>query len=241
MSSDPQAATLAVIVGRAGSKGLPGKNARLLAGRPMIAYSIDHASRSRHVDRVVVSTDGEDIARAARAEGADVVMRPASMAGDDATVDEAVRHAVNAVDARHQRVVILYANVPVRPPDLVDRAIDHLVETGADSVQSYAPVGKHHPWWMVNLTDGDRVSPWHPNTVYRRQDLPDAHFPDGGVIALRREALFTVRPDHPHAFLGKDRRGIRTRPGEVVDIDDELDLVVADSIIRGGPSPGITP
>ena len=241
MSSDSPAPTIAVIVGRAGSKGLPGKNARLLAGRPMIAYSIEHATRALHVDRVLVSTDGEDIARAARAEGAEVVMRPASMSGDDATVDEAVRHAVTSTDAGHQRVAILYANVPVRPPDLVDRAIDHLVETGADSVQSYAPVGKRHPWWMVDLSDDGRVSPWHPNTVYRRQDLPDAHFPDGGVIALRREALFTVRPDRPHAFLGEDRRGIRTRPGEVVDIDDELDLVVAESIIRGGPPSGTTP
>ena len=72
MSSNQTEQTIAVIVGRAGSKGLPGKNSLSLAGRPMIAHSIDHARKSRHVDRILVSTDGEEIASAARSVGAEV-------------------------------------------------------------------------------------------------------------------------------------------------------------------------
>lgn len=227
-------AAIGVIVGRSGSKGLPGKNTRMVGGRPMIAHSIDHARASQHVDRIVVSTDGDEIANAAKEAGAEVVIRPPLLANDSATVDGAVRHAIESISAPQSVIVILYANVPVRPAGLIDRAIEHLVATGADSVQSYEPVGKRHPWWMSRMDEAGRIVPWHRNDVYRRQDLPPVWFPDGGVIALRRESLFTVEPDAPHAFLGRDRRGIETGVGEVIDVDDEIDLMVADAMIRRG-------
>lgn len=223
--------TLAVIIGRAGSKGLPGKNARLVAGRPMVCHSIDDARAAASVDRVVVSTDGEAIANAARSAGAEVVMRPASLATDTATIDSAVRHAVEALNDPAPIIVILYANVPVRPPWLIDRAVALLRESGADSVQSYARVGKYHPWWMVRLDDDQRVVPHVANTVYRRQDLPPLFIPDGGVIAVRRASLLRVVPEQPHAFLGSDRRGVETGLGEVVDVDDEHDLLFAETIL----------
>ena len=221
-----------MIVGRQGSKGLPGKNTLLVAGRPMIAHSIDHACASHHIDRVIVSTDGEEIAQVARASGVEVIMRPPLLANDQSTVDSAVRHAIESIGAPQSIIVILYANVPVRPHGLIDRAIEHLVETGADSVQSYEPVGKRHPWWMSRLDQGGRVVAWHRNDVYRRQDLPPVWFPDGGVIAVRRESLFNVEPESPHSFLGRDRRGIENGAGEVIDVDDEIDLMVAEAIIR---------
>ena len=230
--NESQHDAIAVIIGRAGSKGLPGKNSRLVAGLPMVAHAIGHARSSRHVRQVVVSTDGEEIARAARATGTDVVMRPPLLAGDTASVDCAVRHAVESLGVSHRIVVILYANVPVRPHGLVDRAVEHLVSTGADSVQSYESVGKKHPWWMSRMDESGRIVPWHRNDVYRRQDLPAVWFPDGGVIALTRDSLFTVDPDAPHAFLGSDRRGIQTAPGEVIDVDDEIDLMVAEAILQ---------
>lgn len=223
--------SIAVIIGRAGSKGLPGKNSRMVAGAPMITHAIGHALASRHVKRVVVSTDGEDIANAARATGVEVLMRPPLLAHDTASVDGAVRHAIESLCTSEQSIVILYANVPVRPAGLVDRAIEHLVSTGADSVQSYEAVGKRHPWWMSRLDETGRITPWHRNDVYRRQDLPEVWFPDGGVIAVTRESLFDVDPDAPHSFLGRDRRGIRNGPGEVIDVDDEIDLMVAEAIL----------
>ena len=91
-------------------------------------------------------------------------------------------------------------------------------------MQSYADVGKHHPWWMVRLGEGGRIEPYEPSTVYRRQDLPPLVLPDGGVIAVRRRSLFTVTPGQPHAFLGADRRGIVSPPGAVIDIDGPDDL-----------------
>jgi len=230
---------LALVLARAGSKGLPGKNIRPVAGRPCIAWSIAAARRAELVDRVIVSTDGEEIAGVACACGVEVAMRPAELASDRATVDEAARHAVRAMgDHAPEHVVLLYGNVPVRPEGLIDEALRLLTESGCDSVQSYAPVGKHHPWWTAVVGETGAVRPWEGDVlnhgVFRRQDLPPAHVPDGGVIALTRRALMLevsgVEPG-PHAFFGGDRRGVVTAEGAVVDIDTEIDLLVAYAIL----------
>jgi len=223
---------LAVVIGRAGSKGLPRKNALPVAGVPMIAHSVRFAQASRSVDRVIVSTDGAEIAAIARAEGAEVFLRPDAVSNDTATVDSAVRHAVEASGSRAETIVILYGNVPVRPADLADRAVARLHETGADSVQSYYRVGKTHPYWMSRLDESGRVSQFIENRIYRRQELPPLFMPDGGVIAVRRASLFDVREGEPHAFFGRDRRGIETREGDVVDVDTALDLAVAEAILN---------
>jgi CMP-N,N'-diacetyllegionaminic acid synthase len=231
--SAPRPDVLAVIIGRAGSKGLPGKNALLLAGKPMVSYSIEHALASLSVTRVIVSTDCDDIVRAARAMDIRVIRRPSDLANDIATVDAAVRHAVEQDRAPEPVIVILYANVPIRPTTLTDRAVLTLRRTGADSVQSYSEVGKHHPFWMVRIDDDShRIEPYVENTVYRRQDLPRLVLPDGGVIAVTRESLFTEVEGQPHAFLGRDRRGIVSPSGSVVDIDTLTDFTVAEAMLR---------
>lgn len=222
---------LAVVIGRAGSKGLHGKNSRLLAGRPMICHTIDDAREATSVTRVIVSTDGAAIAQAAQSMGVMVVHRPATLATDTATVDSAVRHAVESIDAAEPIIVILYANVPVRPAGLIDRAVDLLIESKADSVQSYSDVGKCHPHWMVRLDEEGHVQPHVENAVYRRQDLPKLLIPNGGVIAIRRRSLFKVIQGQPHAFLGKDRRGIETPAGSVIDVDTPADLALAEATL----------
>ncbi len=222
---------LAVVIGRAGSKGLPGKNARLVAGRPMICYAIEHAKQAECVTRVVVSTDGDEIAAAAESMDVQVVRRPAELASDTATVGEAVCHAVQALGATESVIVILYANVPVRPADLIDRAVRLLHQSGADSVQSYSDVGKHHPYWMCELDEDQRVKPYVDNTIDRRQDLPKLLSLNGGVIAVTASCLQQAISGEPHSFLGTDRRGIETPPGSVIDVDDAIDLAVAEAML----------
>lgn len=251
--------SIAIILARGGSKGVPGKNVAPVGGRPCIAWTIEAAREAHAVERVIVSTDDAAIARVAWTEDAEVAWRPAELAHDTARVDDAARHAVREVEAgRTQRgpgapgpgalaaspetcVALLYGNVPVRPAGLIDRAIARLDVTGADSVQSYARVGKHHPWWQARVDDDTgEVRPWEGDIlnhgVFRRQDLPPSYMPDGGVIAVRRRALFLEIPDvpaGPHAFFGQDRRAVITHEGDVVDIDSPIDLLVADAILRG--------
>ncbi|MEE9403540.1 MAG: acylneuraminate cytidylyltransferase family protein [Algisphaera sp.] len=226
--------SLAVILARAGSKGLPLKNQRPVAGKPCLQWTLEHAFNTPSVDRVLLSTDGNELAEIGRAAGAEVVMRPYEFAHDTAAVDGAVRHAVTSIISSHSRVLILYGNVPVRPDDLSERALQKLTDTGCDSVQSLCPSGKNHPYWMKSLAgeDSDQLEDWEPNTIYRRQDLPPVYQLDGGVIAVTRESLFAIDPAQPHAFLGTDRRAILTQPGEVVDIDGPADLIVAEATLK---------
>ena len=225
--------TLAVVLARAGSKGLPNKNALPIAGKPMLAWTIEHALASKRIERVLVSTDGDELAQIAEQLGVEVVMRPQELASDTATVDAAARHAVNEAFGMHEQVCLLYGNVPVRPTDLADRAIDTLESTGADSVQSVCPVEKNHPYWMKTVDpETGGLGMFIENDVYRRQDLPPLYMLDGGVIALTRASLFRVIEGEPHAFLGKDRRSIVTQPGEVIDVDTEQGLRLAETILN---------
>lgn len=237
---------VAIVLARAGSRGVPGKNVAVVAGRPCLAWTLAAARDAQRVGTVAVSTDDPRAARIARDLGAVVVERPARLATDEATVSDAARHALDELVATGQAspaedlpVVILYASVPVRPPGLIDRAVDMFLATGCDSVQSYTPVGKHHPWWMVRVDAHGRVRPWEGEVVnggvHRRQDLPAAYVPDGGVLVVRAGLLRRAgsqAASGPHAFLGRDRRGLVTRIGEVVDIDTPLDLLVAEAVLR---------
>jgi CMP-N,N'-diacetyllegionaminic acid synthase len=246
---------IAVILARAGSKGLPGKNARPIAGKPCVQWTIEHARAARTVAMVALSTDDPALVALAGRMGVRVVPRPTNLASDTATVDDAARHAVMTLDhaqclhdgtppTARDPIVILYGNVPVRPADLIDRAVDLCLSTGCDSVQSYAPVGKNHPWWTARLGDDGAVAPWEGDVlnhgVFRRQDLPPAYIPDGGIIVVRRLALFLAIPGvapGPHAFFGRDRRGVINATGDVIDIDTEIDAVIADATLalRSGP------
>ena len=228
---------IAIILARGGSKGLPGKNTAGVAGRPCVAWTID-AAKNSSASRIVVSSDDERVLEIAREYGCEVVERPDDLAHDTATIDDAARHAYEAIGSPNVPIVILYANVPVRPANLIDDAIAMLSSTGCDSVQSYAQVGKHHPWWTVKVNDDGQVGAWQGDVLYhncfRRQDLPPAMVPDGGVIALTPDALMkrVGAADGPRCFLGNDRRGVITQEGEVIDIDSKIDLLVADAILR---------
>ncbi len=228
---------LGLILARAGSRGLPNKCVRALCGRPLIAYTFDHALSSSRLTNVLLTTDSQPAKKIASAAGIEVIDRPTDLADDTATVDAAARHAVATWEARHDRavriVVLLYGNIPLRAEGLIDRAIDRLIETGADSVRSVAPVTKQHPDWIHQL-DGDRMIQFRPNSIYRRQDLEPLYYHDGAVAVVTRDALFGAlqTPDDYQSFLGQDRRAIIQRTDETVDIDEPLDLLLAEALLR---------
>lgn len=230
--------TLAIILARAGSKGLPNKNALPLAGKPMLRWTIDHARHSETIDHIVVSTDGNQLTQIAQDAGIEVISRPDELSHDSAAVDAAARHALTEFENRYpnrdiQHVAILYGNVPIRPADLTDRAINKLIDTNCDSVQSVYQVGKTHPYWMRTLTGpaNDQMGQYQPNNIHRRQDLPPVYMLNGGIIAVTRKSLLTTKPNHPHAFLGTDQRAIVCNEDEVVDIDSYVDLRLAETIL----------
>ncbi len=225
--------TLGIILARAGSKGLSQKNVLPVAGRPMIAWTIDTARSSHRLNALCLSTDLDAAAAIGRAKGLIVIDRPAELATDTATVDAAARHAVLEYERMFQavtHVALLYANIPVRAPGIIDAAIDKLLETNADSVRSLSPVEKFHPDWMHRL-DGDRMIQYRSNSIYRRQDLEPLYAHDGAIVAVTRESLFRVDEIDPHAFFGRDRRGVISG-GPTIDVDSAADAHVAESYLN---------
>jgi CMP-N-acetylneuraminic acid synthetase len=229
--------TLGVILARAGSLGLANKHLRLLLGRPMIEYTFDHVFNAALLNKVVVSTDCPGVKRLAERYRIDVIDRPAELATSDASVQDAMLHAMKTVEKdssfHADALVVLYGNVPVRGVGVIDSAIELLRESNCDSVRSFCPVGKWHPAWMSKL-DGDKVEPLQSGSIHRRQDLAPLYLHDGAVVAVSRSSMLRgLRFAHdPHAFFGIDRRGIHTGMGETVEVDHQRDLFWAEAVLR---------
>ncbi len=228
---------LSVILARAGSKGLKSKHLLPLLGRPVIGYTFDFARPLKEFGPVVVSSDCREIRKLGESAGFYAIERPARLAGDEATVQDAMLHAMDSVEEatpfRADALLVLYGNVPVRGPDVADRALRLLSDTGCDSVRSFCPVGKWHPAWMSRL-NGDKVEPLQPGSVHRRQDLEPLFLHDGAVVAVSRKSMLRGKrtPSDPHAFFGDDRRGIETAAGETVEVDERRDLFLAEAVLR---------
>lgn len=228
---------LGVIMARAGSVGLKNKHLLPLLGRPVITYTFEHARAARLLTKTVVTSDSTEILELAANESFQVIARPKHLATPEASVQDVLLHALEMVEGTGlflaDAVVVLYGNVPVRGEGVIDRAIALLQSSGCDSVRSFCPVGKWHPAWMARL-DADRVMPFQPNSIHRRQDLEPLYLHDGAVVAVSRAALLRAREHRhdPHAFFGLDRRAVETAPGETVEIDQLMDFFLTEAILR---------
>ncbi|MEM6456477.1 MAG: acylneuraminate cytidylyltransferase family protein, partial [Acidobacteriota bacterium] len=193
---------VALIPARGGSKGLPGKNLRPLAGRPLVAHTIAAARAAASVDRVVVSTDSAAIASASRAAGAEVIDRPAAISGDTADSESALLHALDVLRTRDgyrpALVVFLQCTAPLRTADDIDAAVDRLREAGADSVVSVTPF--HGFLWQPDPiasadTPADAIAPvdYDPRARPRRQDRAPSYVENGAIYVVRRALLEAAR------------------------------------------------
>jgi CMP-N,N'-diacetyllegionaminic acid synthase len=222
----------AVVPARGGSKGLPRKNLRLLNGRPLIAYAIEAGLTASLVDRVIVSTDDEEIAGVARQCGADVpFLRPPHLAADAAPTPPVVRHAVEWLEAGGARVdatVVLQPTAPFRRGTHVDSAIDLLQRTGAGSVVSVCEF-EHSPYWMYALESG-RLVPLLPDARNRarRQDQPALYRLNGALYVTRRDVLMGQG-----LITSEDAQALVMTRNESVDIENEADLRWAEWLVTG--------
>lgn len=219
---------LAVVAARGGSKGLPRKNVLDCAGKPLIAWTLEAARGSRFVDRAIVSSDDDEILAVARRCGGDVPFtRPAALAADDAPMDAVVAHALDAVGS-YDICVLLQATSPLRTADDIDGALQKMAETSATSVVSVTSPTKS-PYWMYTLDERETLNPLFPAfaDAKRRQDLPAVFVLNGAVYAVD-VAWFRQH----RVFVDADTIAYRM-PGErSVDVDTEMDLVLADALCR---------
>lgn len=219
---------LAVIVARGGSKGLPRKNVLDLGGKPMVAWSVAAGQGATSVDRVILSTDDDEIIDAARAAGCEVPFkRPPELATDTAGIADVVIHALDHAGRDYDYLVLLQATSPLRIAVDIDAAVDLCHRSGASSCVSVVPVSKS-PFWIYQIAaDGTLdhlLQP--PAEASRRQDLPPAYALNGAVYVVRVPWFRTHRK-----FLADDTQAHVMTAERSVDVDTGMDLLLARAII----------
>ncbi|MEW5984275.1 MAG: acylneuraminate cytidylyltransferase family protein [Acidobacteriota bacterium] len=234
----PTSPVLGLVPARGGSKGLPGKNLRQLVGRPLLRYAIEAATRSGVVDRVVLTTDSDEIAAAGRLCGAEVpFIRPAELAEDATPMLPVVEHALAMLEQEGWQcdiVLLIQPTAPLRRPEQLARAVAMLRDTGADAVASVVEVPRHFsPDYVMRVEDG-RLVPFLAGTeqIGRRQDARPAFVRDGTVYAFWRRTVAEY-----HSLYGQDCRPLVIPAAESVTIDTQEDWAEAERRLALGTAP----
>jgi len=224
---------LGLIPARGGSKGLPGKNVRDLCGRPLIRWTIDAALGSGCTDALVVTTDSEDIADAARAGGAEVpFLRPTELATDTASSIDVVIHAIDwlrAVGREFDIVILLEPTSPLREASDIQAGLSLLLSSGAGSVVGVCRAESVHPAFMYRQDAGDRLVPFldvQP-TGLRRQDIEPVFYLEGTLYASWIDVIRDRR-----SFYHDDTVGYEVPKWKSIEIDDMTDFVMAEAVAR---------
>jgi len=219
---------------RGGSKGIPGKNLRLLGGRTLVARAVESGLESRLVGRVLLSTDSEAIAEEGRKAGAEVpFLRPADLAKDETPTAPVVVHALKWLEenegTRPDILVLLQPTAPLRQARHIDEALDLLVSTGARSVVSVTPVpGHYHPSWQFSIRDGALCPFLETGKVPpRRQDLPPTYTRNGAIYAAWTETWLTGTMAY-----GSGCVPYVMEPAESVNVDSLEDLALAEFLLK---------
>ncbi|AWI25663.1 acylneuraminate cytidylyltransferase family protein [Flavobacterium pallidum] len=199
--------TLAVIPARGGSKGLPGKNLKLLGGIPLIAHAVLCAKGSSKISRIIVTTDCDQITQAAEKSGAEVIKRPAELASDESNVVSAVEHVLQEIGEEFDTIVLLQPTSPLRLSSDLD-AILSLLENNPDTdgAVSVIQVDDTHPARMYTVNPSHELIPYIQNQeTARRQDLEPVYLRNGCFYAVRtdaflREKSFMVKKKMPYTM-----------------------------------------
>jgi CMP-N-acetylneuraminic acid synthetase len=181
---------LGLIPARGGSRAVPRKNLARLGGAPLIAHTIRAGLGARTLDRVLVTTDDPAIAAAARRRGAEVLRRPAALAGHRTPMVPVVRHALDALARAGyapDAVAVLQPTSPFRGPGHIDAAVRLLERSGAWSVLSAHPVSEHPCECVAEGPGGLRLAATPPRRAWGRQSFPEFYYVNGGIYVVRRE------------------------------------------------------
>ncbi|MFC2023761.1 cytidylyltransferase domain-containing protein [Chloroflexota bacterium] len=221
--------SLAIIPARGGSRGIPRKNVRLLAGKPLIAHAIENGLEAGRVQRVIVSTDDLEIAGISRHFGAEVVLRPAEISGDAATSESALLHCLEhlrqAEGYEPDLIVFLQCTSPLTVPDDIDGTVKTLLDNEADSALAVTPF--HYFLWRGDARRG-AVGINHDRLVrFLRQQREPQFLETGAVYVMRTEGFKQAQ----HRFFGKTV--LYTMPPErCLELDEPVDFIVAEALLQ---------
>ena len=234
MNESNEIKILSVILARGGSKGVVGKNIRDLCGHPLIAYTICEALRSKYINRIIVSSDSDEIRDLSVRYGAEAPFsRPKNISGDSAKPVDAILHATHWAEKdkgiTYDYVVELLCTNPFKSVIDIDSAIEMQIKTKADSVIAVMPLEDHHPIRIKKIVNGkikDFCLPEIPED--RRQDLkPDAFIRNGSIYCMRRDML-----EKGIRYGTEDSRAYIMPRERTVNIDEEMDFYIASILME---------
>ncbi|MBO1224047.1 MAG: acylneuraminate cytidylyltransferase family protein [Candidatus Scalindua sediminis] len=225
---------LAIIPARGGSKGIPGKNIRLLCGKPLIAYTIEAVLASVLIDRIIISTDDPKIAEVARQYDVEIpFMRPKELAKDDSLAIDNYIYTIDRLnkefDNNYEEFVVLLPTVPLRLSEDIDKAIELFHNKNAESVISCAEVG--HPLeWICSINDHgviQRSNDVDIKKMMNRQESQAGYIPNGAIFVFKHSLLkekCSYYSDKTYAYVMPPERSI--------DIDTESDFEFVEFLMR---------
>lgn len=217
-----------IIPARGGSKGIPKKNICLLAGKPLLVYTIEAAQNSEALSRVLVSTDNEEIASVALSCGVEVIHRPAELAGDDTLTPSVLKHVLQQIEGEviPDKVVTLQPTSPLRLARHIDEAVN-LLSSDWDAVISISDA-QQTPYKMHQLK-GEKLYPFVDGSLkdMPRQQLPKVYRDTGAVYVTWYEVLMEM-----NSIFGNNFRSYYIDPEYAVDIDNNIDLKLAEVLLN---------
>ena len=223
---------LAVIPARGGSKGVKNKNIKLLSGKPLVSWTIIEAKKSKYIDKIVVSTDSELIAKTAKKSGAEVpFMRPKKLASDSAKNIDVIIHAVNWLGRNgfdYDAVIILQPTSPLRIVVDIDGLIEYFIRKNADMIVSVCK-SEHSPNWANTLPKDKNMNNFIRKNIQNknRQELQEYFRLNGAAEISKTEYLLNYKNnfgEQTYAYVMPQERSI--------DIDSEIDFLFSEALIR---------
>lgn len=220
---------LAIIPARGGSKGVPGKNIKLLGGKPLLQYTLESANESQLLTRVILSSEDASIIATAEALGLEVpFIRPANLATDQAKSIEVVQHAVQYLEEKGEffdAVCLLQPTSPFREKGFIDAAIEKFIQTGVDTLLSVLPVPhEYNPHWVFEENEAGhlKLATGENQIIGRRQELPGAYYRDGSLYLTKMDYI------KRGTFYGAQLGFIVSNPDFYVNIDTPTDWIAAE-------------
>lgn len=209
---------IAIIPARGGSKGLRGKNIKPLYGKPLIAYTIEAALKSKHITRVIVDSDDESIIEVSKKYGAETpYIRPGYLATDKAKSIDVMKHAIEKLQIMTD-FILLQPTSPLRTNVHIDESISLFKRKKADSVISFCK--ENHPiYWHKEIDSEGKIKKiFDDNYITNRQELMSSYFPNGAIYILKKELVFkgNYYTDNTYAYIMDDKSSI--------DIDTQEDF-----------------
>ena len=217
----------AFIPARGGSKGVPNKNIKEFASKPLIVHSIEYSLNSKYADEVLVSTNDSKISKIAQAAGAKVIKRPRDLATDTSTTESAIEHYINSAKQKPDIIVLLQATSPLRPKGSLDKALNHFHKGGYDSLLSICPT--HRFFWRVK-DDNTAYAEYDYLNRPRRQDLSQGNvrFVENGSIYIFSREHFEKTGNRLGGKIGY----VKWPDVYSIEIDSPLDFKFAEQIFN---------